>query len=202
MAYIDQFSAESILVIKKPPSTAPTIVTSARAGGSVFIVDRFICFAYRYEYQNGEFSAVSQFSAPAFTGGISQFDGTSYLNEGMLNQSNVVAITIDTGGPLVVGIQLLFKDMNDPTIKIIESIDKTTQGLGDNNTFTFTFDTQKIFTVLPEYETLQRSASHGRQACTRTRLAHPTIGSRGLQRCDYRTEALSVDNAFELCSDP
>ena len=155
MAYIDQFSAESILVIKKPPSTAPTIVTSARAGGSVFIEDRFICFAYRYEYQDGEFSAVSQFSAPAFTGGISQFDGTSYLNEGMLNQSNVVAITIDTGGPLVVGIQLLFKDMNDPTIKIIESIDKITQGLGDNNTFTFTFDTQKIFTVLPEYEILR-----------------------------------------------
>ena len=155
MAYIDQFSAESILVIKKPPASAPTIVTSTVAQGTVFLEDRFICFAYRYEYQNGEFSAVSQFSQPAFQAGNYVFSQSSFLNEGMLNQSNVVAITINTGGPLVVGIQLLFKDMNDPTIKVIETIDKVAQGLGDDNSFTFTFDDQKIFTVLPEYEILR-----------------------------------------------
>jgi len=155
MAYIDQFSAESILVIKKPPITAPTIVTSTVADGTVFLEDRFICFAYRYEYQNGEFSATSQFSPPAFEAGAYRFSESSFLNEGMLNTANVVQITFDTGGPLVVAIQLLFKDMTDPTIKIIETINKAEQGLGDNNSFTFTFEDQKIFTVLPEYEVLR-----------------------------------------------
>ena len=155
MSYIDQFSAESILVIKKPPVTAPTIVTRTAAQGSVFLEDRFICFAYRYEYQNGEFSATSQFSPPAFTSGIYRFSESSFLNEGMLNTANVVEVTFDTGGPLVVAVQLLYKDMGDGTIKVIETLDKAEQGLGDNNLYTFTFDDQKIFTVLPEYEILR-----------------------------------------------
>tara|TARA_R100001460_G_scaffold56018_3_gene95442 strand:- start:1528 stop:6105 length:4578 start_codon:yes stop_codon:yes gene_type:complete len=155
MSYIDQFSAESILVIKKPPTSAPSIVTSTVADGTVFLEDRFICFAYRYEYQNGEFSATSQFSAPAFQAGVYRFSESSFLNEGMLNTANVVQVTFDTGGPLVVAIQLLYKDMSDPTIKIIETINKAEQGLGDNNSFTFTFDDQKIFTVLPEFEILR-----------------------------------------------
>ena len=155
MSYIDQFSAESILVIKKPPVAAPTIVTRTVAQGSVFLEDRFVCFAYRYEYQNGEFSAVSQFSTPAFTAGVYQFSESSFLNEGMLNIANVVEITFDTGGPLVIAVQLLYKDMSDGTIKVIETLDKAEQGLGNNNLYTFTFDDQKIFTVLPEYEILR-----------------------------------------------
>lgn len=52
-------------------------------------------------------------------------------------------------------IELLFKDMSDPTIKIIERFDKAVMGLGDNNTFLFNFENQKIFTVLPENEILR-----------------------------------------------
>ncbi len=155
MSYIDQFSAESILVIKKPPVSAPTIILKTIPNGGTFLEDRFICFAYRYQYQNGEFSAVSQFSNPAFRAGPFEFTPTSFLNEGMVNTINAVDITFNTGGPLVTGIELLFKDMSDPTIKIIERFDKAVMGLGDNNNFLFNFDNQKIFTVLPENEILR-----------------------------------------------
>ena len=155
MSYIDQFSAESILVIKKPPVSAPTIVLKTIPNGGTFLEDRFICFAYRYQYQNGEFSAVSQFSNPAFRAGPFEFTPTSFLNEGMVNTINAVDITFNTGGPLVTGIELLFKDMSDPTIKIIERFDKAVMGLGNNNNFLFNFENQKIFTVLPENEILR-----------------------------------------------
>jgi len=155
MAYIDSFNAEEILVIKKPPITAPTISGIIENNGSTFLEDRFICFAYRYEYQNGEFSATSQFSAPAYTSGIYTFSQSSFLNEGMLNQINAVIITFNTGGDLVKGVQLLYKDMNDPTIKIIETLNKERDGLPNSGDFNYTFRDQKIFTVLPEYEILR-----------------------------------------------
>ena len=40
----------------------------------------------------------------------------------MVNSKNAVQITYNTGSSLVVGVDLLFKEANDPTIKIIEKI--------------------------------------------------------------------------------
>jgi hypothetical protein len=154
-SYIDQFSAESLLVIKKPPVEAPTIVPFATGGENNFLEDRFVCFAYRYQYADGEFSATSQFSSPAFTSGTFRFSLGSYLNEGMLNTTNAVTISYNTGGPLVKAIELLFKEYNDPTIKVIESLNKLDLGLANNDTATYVFENQKIFTVLPEYEILR-----------------------------------------------
>ena len=55
MSYIDNFSAESILVIKKPPTSSPTIKPITLPTQNNFLEERFVCFAYRYEYQNGSF---------------------------------------------------------------------------------------------------------------------------------------------------
>ena len=123
-SYIDQFSADALLVIKKPPTSAPTIRPFKSSTDNNFLEDRFVCFAYRYQYANGEFSATSQFSAPAFTAQSFRFNVDSYLNEGMLNSSNAVEITFETGDNLVKSIELLFKEFNDPTIKVIEKLNK------------------------------------------------------------------------------
>jgi len=154
-SYIDQFSAESLLVIKKPPVAAPQITSSKIAGENNFMEDRFLCFAYRYQYVDGEFSATSQFSSPAFVPKSFSFGSNSFLNEGMINAVNAVNISYNTGGVLVTGIELLFKEMNDSTIKVIERFDKAELGLGNDNIETYLFNNQKIFTVLPEYEILR-----------------------------------------------
>ena len=151
----DTFSLESLLVIKKPPTTSPIIEPIITSTTSNFLEDRFISFAYRYRYEDGEYSATSQFSAPSFIPGAFDYDPTTALNEGMLNTKNAVNVIYNTGGPLVKSVDLLFKDMNSSVIKIIEKINKKEQGIADNTNEQFLFDNSKIFTVLPSSEILR-----------------------------------------------
>ena len=152
---VDTFSLESLLVIKKPPTTSPTIEPVVSSTTSNFLEDRFICFAYRYRYEDGEYSATSQFSEPSFIPGVFNYDTSTALNEGMLNTRNAVNVTYNTGGPLVKSIDLLFKDMNSSVIKIIEKINNKEKGISDNTDEKFIFDNSKIFTVLPSSEILR-----------------------------------------------
>jgi hypothetical protein len=155
VAFIDQFSAESLLVIKKPPIEAPTISFLTSSNQENFLEERFICFAYRYKYADNEYSATSQFSEPAFIPKPFSFEVNSFLNEGMVNIYNTVQISFNTGGPLVVGIDLLFKEAANNTIKVIEKLDKAILGWGNNTIQNYTFNNSKIFTVLPEAELLR-----------------------------------------------
>ena len=152
---IDQVSAESLLVIKKPPVESPSIEPFVTNGQENYLDTRFICFAYRYRYIDGEYSATSQWSAPAFVPKDFQFSLDSYLNEGMTNLCNAVNVTYNTGGPLVVGIDLLFKQSESNIIKVIEKLDKSNLGLVDNTNYTFVFQNSKIFTILSEAELLR-----------------------------------------------
>jgi hypothetical protein len=155
LAYLDQFSAESILVIKRPPSEAPIIDLLKLVTPENYLEDRFICFAYRYRYADGEYSATSQWTAPAFTPNPFDFSLNSVLNEGMVNRYNAVKITYNTGSPLVVGIDLLFKQANNNIIKVIEKLDKKDLGIPSNTVKDYVFTNSKIFTILPESEMLR-----------------------------------------------
>ena len=149
----DDGLAESILVIKKPPTTSPTVTTRNNPNIiSEFLDERYICFAYRWRYDDNEYSATSQFSLPAFTPKSFEFAPKSYLNEGMTNKHNVAEVTFNTGGSLVKGIDLLFKEAGNDVIKVIEKLDKDKLGYGDNSSITFNFSDSKIFTILPESE--------------------------------------------------
>jgi hypothetical protein len=151
----DDITAEELLVIKKPPLKSPVVQPLVTNSQSTYMDTRFICFAYRYKYADGEYSATSQWSAPSFVPKPFQFSINSYLNEGMTNACNTAIITYNTGGPLVVGIDLLFKQMSSNVIKVIEKINKKQAGFGNNQSVQFTFDNSKIFTILPESELLR-----------------------------------------------
>lgn len=155
ISYIDQFSAEALLVIKKPPMEAPKISTLSTGQQEEFLSDRFICFAYRYRYADNEYSATSQWSAPAFLPNPFEFSINSFLNEGMVNLADTAIVKYNSGGPLVVGIDLLFKEAGNNAIKVIEKINKADLGLADNTQYEYTFTNSKVFTVLPEYELLR-----------------------------------------------
>lgn len=152
---IDQVTDESLLVIKKPPISSPAIKPYLTSGQENFLDTRFISFAYRYRYIDNEYSATSQWSAPAFTPKPFEFSTYSFLNEGMTNAFNAATITYNSGGPLVVGVDLLFKDADGNIIKIIEKLDKKDLGLADNTEYNYNFINSKIFTILPDSELLR-----------------------------------------------
>ena len=143
------------MVIKRPPTAAPEVALVTTSPNETFLEERFICFAYRYKYADDEYSATSQWTDPAFAPKPFEFSLESMLNEGMINEFNQAEVTYNTGGPLVKGIDILFKEADSPTIKIIEKIDKAKAGLTDDAEETFTFTNSKIFTILPESEILR-----------------------------------------------
>ncbi len=152
---VDGFDGEDILVIKKPPVTSPSVSLVKTGGQENYLEERFISFAYRYRYEDDEYSATSQFSDAAFVPDNFNFTQASYLNEGMTNFFNTADVTFNTGGKSVKGIDLLFKDSASNVVKIIEKIDKANNGYVDNQDVTYTFKNSKIFTILPEADILR-----------------------------------------------
>ena len=156
----DQFTADEIMVIRKPPAAAPALTfptgSSIEGPEKNYLEKRFISFAYRYRYDDDEYSAISQFSDIAFEPKPFFIPPDTATNVGMQNQYSSVEINYNTGGPLVRGIDLLFKDSDNQIVKIIEKIDKNnsngTGSIPDNITQTVTFDNSKIYQVLPSTE--------------------------------------------------
>jgi len=140
--------AEQLLVIKKPPVAAPSFELTNLSGEENFIEERFITFAYRYRYEDGEYSALSQFTEPAFVPKGFDYKIESGLNEGMTNAFNNVKITYNSGGPLVKAIEVVFAETTSSVIKSIEIFDKENLGYADNTDYSLDFSNSKIYTVL------------------------------------------------------
>lgn len=203
--YIDGFTAESLLVIKKPPVAAPAIQTLNLPGQQDdFLEDRFISFAYRYKYEDGEYSATSQFSEDAFIPSAFSFSYNSYLNEGMKNTVNASVITFNSGGSLVKGIELLFKDSTTSTIKSIEYLDKANLGYADLTDYTYTFSNSKIFTLLPTSEILRLYDNVPKTAKAQTVMGNRLVYGNykeGYDLVDKFGEALKLEYITSLQSE-
>lgn len=152
---IDSIDAEQLLVIKKPPIESPTVVPIVSNGQENYMDTRFISFAYRYKYIDGEYSATSQWSQVSFVPNPFEFSVNSMLNEGMVNLCNTANVTYNSGGNLVIGIDLLFKQSANNIIKVIEKLNKQNLGLADNTDYTYIFSNSKIFTILNSSELLR-----------------------------------------------
>jgi hypothetical protein len=212
-SFIDGFAYNDILVIKQPPISSPEIKLIKTGNEDNYLEERFICFAYRYKYDDDEYSATSQWSEVAFIPKPFLFSPDSYLNEGMVNAFNTAEVTFNTGGPLVLGIDLLFKDANSPIIKVIEKLVKTDQGYSNNQEVTYSFSNSKIFTILPESEILRLYDNVPRFARAETLMGNRLIYGNYVEgynlidynnnpvRFDYRTEKVQVDFGEEEVED-
>ena len=144
-----------ISVILAPPFESPSIKLISISGDENYIEDKFLSFAYRYKYLDGEYSAISQFSEVAFEPGFFNFDFSTYENSGMKNKFNAVNVTFKTGGPNVVAIDLIFKSSVSSVINVIEKYDKKLLGITDNSDYTVEFSSKKILSTLPQSEILR-----------------------------------------------
>lgn len=152
---VDQIKEQDIGVIVAPPLKAPILDSYQLGGGENYMENILLTFAYRWQYEDGEYSALSPFSQVAFTPGVFQLNYQTYDNEGMSNQFNTTDITFNTGGRNVTDLDVVFKFSTSQTINVIEKFNKVNQGWLDNTEQTLSFTNKKIFTTLPEAQLLR-----------------------------------------------
>lgn len=139
---------DDLNVILAPPLQSPTIVLSDDGSQSNNMSEKFIYFSYRYKYIDGQYSAMSPFSAVSFNPGVFDLDYTNGGNKAMINKYNSATISFQTGGKNVKEIQLLMRDTRNLNVSIIESFDKAKLSLKDNYTHSFKFKNNKTYTVI------------------------------------------------------
>lgn len=147
---VDGFTEDEISVMKPSPIFAPTIslTTSIDGVNNNFIQDRFINIAYRYKYKDGYYSAISSWSRVCFEPKSFDLDYQTYENKGMLNLSNAINISFNTGPREVVAVELLFKDSNNDAVYVIDTFDKSILSWSNNTTEIFQLSKSKILKVL------------------------------------------------------
>ena len=149
----NQFSSKDISLYKRAPFEAPKCFPTQFGDGTENnIKERFLSFAYRYKYLDGEYSATSAFSNPQFYPSDFSFNFSTQENNGMVNSFNAVNIQFNTGDKNVTDIQLLFKESNSNNIYVIENLNKSKEGYGNQSTKSFLFSNNKIYSILPEDE--------------------------------------------------
>lgn len=182
----DQIVDEDINVILKPPGFEDVVGTNVPLpvpgvelitlpGEENYMKERFICFAYRYRYLNGGYSATSLFTEPAFATSDFIFDTRNYINAGMVNRFNGAIITFSTGSERVTEIDLLYKDTTSNVIYVIERFKKEDYGWADNTQRTYTFTNSKIYTVLGNDELLRLYDNVPRFAKAQTMMGNRLI---------------------------
>tara|TARA_R110002073_G_scaffold25307_2_gene84050 strand:- start:2408 stop:6775 length:4368 start_codon:yes stop_codon:yes gene_type:complete len=152
---VDQVTEQDIGVIVAPPLKAPVIDQFQIGGEENYMEDLFLSFAYRWQYEDGEYSAFSPFSPVAFTPGPFNLNYDTYDNDGMKNIFNSVNVSFETGGRNVKDVDVLFKFSTSQTANVIERYNKVDQGWLDNETQNIVFTNKKIYTTLPEEQLLR-----------------------------------------------
>lgn len=189
----DDFTVKDIMVIKAPPLSAPAMEMVNVGGNDDWLEDRFITFAYRYRYANNKYSATSAFTPSAFLPETFRLSYETYLNEGMRNAFNAAKITVNTGDSQVIGIEILAKDSESNNPRIIEKIDKSENGYGDNDTIDLIYSSQQVVGILPDSELLRLYDNVPKEA-----FAMTVMGNR-IMYGNYKTGYNMVDsngNAF------
>jgi hypothetical protein len=167
---VDQFSIYDILVIKRPPLNSPSIELLNVSDTDDYLLERFVCYGYRYKYANNKYSATSQFKFPAFLPGAFQISYETFNNEGMRNSFNAVKLLVNSGASDVIGVDILMKDSTDNLIKVIERVDKVKDGIVDNTEISYVFSGNKLFNILPQSEILRLNDAVPTFANTMTRV--------------------------------
>lgn len=144
------FNEDDLNLIVKPPIHAPTMVLFNSSQGENHLEERFIYFAYRFKYEDNNYSALSPFSVAGFMPGSFNLDYVEHINDAMVNQYDRIQLSFDTGTSLVEEIQVVFKDSRSSNIYVIENLNKAELGYSDSSNETMWFDNSKIYSVLEE----------------------------------------------------
>ena len=140
-------------VILEPPMYSPHIELSVDETDPEAnnMKEKFLFFAYRYQYVDNQYSSLSPFSAVAFAPDEYEYDYGVGNNKSMTNAYNQVKISFETGNEFVKAVQLVVRDTRNLNVGIIDTYTKdeltSYSQLGDSATLTF--KNNKILAALP-----------------------------------------------------
>ena len=204
---VDVVTNEQLNVIVKPPTAPPTYTLLNSGTEENYLETRMVSFAYRYQYQDDEYSALSQFTDIAFVPGAFSLNVDDYTNEGMKNIYNTVEVYFNTGNIEVKGIDLCFKFADSTVVNVIEKFKKNEQGWGDNQSVSQQFQNSKIYTVLGStelsrlYDNVPRTAKAQSIIGNRLIYGNYVDGYNLINQLDFSTELIKKDILnFELPS--
>jgi hypothetical protein len=146
-----------ITVIKKKPIAAPTTAitkhTSDPSDKSLF-EDKFVRFAYRWKFKNGQYSVISPFTNPLFEPDTSKgYDLEEGYNNRMLNYISQITLTgFDITPSGLESIDLLYKESNNTNIYIY----KTVTNLTDLAANGITIQKESVYSVVPENQLIRQ----------------------------------------------
>lgn len=149
----DSRIASDIDVILEPPLYAPHIElgvddTDPEANN---MNEKFLFFAYRYQYVDNQYSSLSPFSAVAFAPDDYEYDYGVGNNKSMTNVYNQVKISFETGNEFVKAVQLVVRDTRSLNVGIIDTYTKeelpSYAQVGDSATVVF--KNNKVLAALP-----------------------------------------------------
>jgi hypothetical protein len=189
IAHVDQITELDISVIKPQPKESPVLTLQANQANDNFMEDAFLCFAYRYKYRDGEYSATSQFSDPAFFPSEFSIQQNSYMNAGMENAINSVVVEFDTGNANVIGIDIVFKEMDSNVIWVAKKLNKVAQGYQNNSTQSITFSNGDIYTILNQSEILRAYDGVPRLAKAQTIMGNRLMYGNYLEGYDLKDDS-------------
>ena len=179
-----------------------------------YLVDKFLCFSYRYRYADNRYSALSLFTNAAFNPKSFKLDYATHNNEGMENEFNTAEITVSTGDNRVVGFDIVYKESGQNNIYLIERYDKALLGIANDSEHTITFGKKKIYTTIGGDELLRTFDNVPKLAKAQTiqgnRLiygnyidGYDLIDSSGLPvNVNYTTELISVSERNVVLKSP
>lgn len=143
-----------INVILAPPLYAPSIEpffdtddTNAQASN---MSEKFMYFAYRYKYVDGQYSSLSPFSAVAFGPKDFYYDFGIGNNRSMTNKYNSVRVSFETGNEFVEAVQLVVRDTKSINVSIIDTYDKSLMSIPDDLSWRIVFTNNKLYAALPQ----------------------------------------------------
>ncbi len=151
---VDGFTAEEIMLIKAPPTYSPILqpIISTENVQANYLENKYLCFATRFKYKDGYYSAISSWSKYFFEPQLYNLDFETFENLGMLNRYNSVSISFNTGEREVVAIDLVFKFVNETNIYKVDTFIKKDEGWIDNSIQTLEFNNSKVYGILPVSE--------------------------------------------------
>lgn len=162
---LNGFTENDISVIKKPPFEEPRLTFDYTISEEENdIEERYISFCYRYKYLDNEYSTLSFFSDIAFYPKRYQISIHEFFNEGMINIFNKVTVFFNTGDRNVKEVDICFRETNSLNTYLVKTINKIDEGYGDSEERSVEFFNNKIYTLIPEVESIQLYSNVPRKA--------------------------------------